>query len=108
VGDVGYHVVPSIRAISLGIRMRIMAWFNIIAIILLQKPALAALRDESLKRGKIPFHQDIGVSNAHIWNTINKRIRRISFKLFLLKLRNFTFCFGNFFFNRVGVDLCGF
>jgi AGCS family alanine or glycine:cation symporter len=55
----------------------LMAWFNIIAIILLQKPALAALRDyeKQKKEGKDPtFHpEDIGVSNAHIWNTINKR-----------------------------------
>jgi AGCS family alanine or glycine:cation symporter len=55
----------------------LMAWFNIIAIILLQKPALAALRDyeKQRKEGKDPkFHpDDIGVSNAHIWNTINKK-----------------------------------
>ncbi|EIA10600.1 alanine/glycine:cation symporter family protein [Flavobacterium frigoris] len=55
----------------------LMAWFNIIAIILLQKPALAALRDyeKQKKEGKDPiFHpEDIGVSNAHIWNTINKK-----------------------------------
>jgi AGCS family alanine or glycine:cation symporter len=55
----------------------IMAWFNIIAIILLQKPALAALKDyeKQRKEGKDPtFHpEDIGVSNAHIWNTINKK-----------------------------------
>jgi AGCS family alanine or glycine:cation symporter len=55
----------------------LMAWFNIIAIILLQKPALAALRDyeKQRKEGKDPtFHpEDIGVSNAHIWNTINKK-----------------------------------
>ncbi len=55
----------------------LMAWFNIIAIILLQKPALAALRDyeKQRKEGKDPtFHpEDIGVSNAHIWNSINKK-----------------------------------
>lgn len=55
----------------------IMAWFNIIAIILLQKPALAALKDyeKQRKEGKDPtFHpEDIGVSNAHIWSTINKK-----------------------------------
>lgn len=54
----------------------LMAWFNIIAIILLQKPALAALKDyeKQKKEGKDPiFHpEDIGVLNAHIWNTINK------------------------------------
>src|SRR3970282_1284034 len=55
----------------------LMAWFNIIAIILLQKPALAALKDyeKQRKEGKDPtFHpEDIGVTNAHIWNTINKK-----------------------------------
>lgn len=55
----------------------LMAWFNIIAIILLQKPALAALKDyeKQRKEGKDPTFnpEDIGVSNAHIWNTINKR-----------------------------------
>lgn len=55
----------------------LMAWFNIIAIILLQKPALAALKDyeKQKKEGKDPtfYPEDIGVSNAHIWNTINKK-----------------------------------
>jgi AGCS family alanine or glycine:cation symporter len=55
----------------------LMAWFNIIAIILLQKPALAALKDyeKQKKEGKDPTFnpEDIGVSNAHIWNTINKK-----------------------------------
>jgi AGCS family alanine or glycine:cation symporter len=55
----------------------LMAWFNIIAIILLQKPALAALKDyeRQKKEGKDPVFnpEDIGVSNAHIWNTINKK-----------------------------------
>jgi AGCS family alanine or glycine:cation symporter len=54
----------------------LMAWFNIIAIILLQKPALLALRDyeKQKKEGKDPVFdpRDIGVENAHIWNTINK------------------------------------
>ena len=54
----------------------LMAWFNIIAIILLQKPALAALKDyeKQKKRGLDPVFnpEDIGVTNAHIWNTIQK------------------------------------
>ena len=54
----------------------LMAWFNIIAILLLQKPALAALKDyeKQKKEGKDPTFnpEDIGVMNAHIWNTINK------------------------------------
>ncbi|WP_367773939.1 alanine/glycine:cation symporter family protein [Flavobacterium sp. WC2421] len=55
----------------------LMAWFNIIAIILLQKPALAALKDyeKQKKEGKDPVFdpEDIGVYNAHIWHTINKK-----------------------------------
>ena len=54
----------------------LMAWFNIIAIILLQKPALAALKDyeKQKKEGKDPVFnpEDIAVYNAHIWNNINK------------------------------------
>lgn len=54
----------------------LMAWFNIIAILLLQKPALLALKDyeRQKKEGKDPVFdpRDIGVENAHIWNTINK------------------------------------
>ena len=54
----------------------LMAWFNIIAILLLQKPALAALKDyeKQKKQGKDPLFnpEDIGVINAHIWNTIDK------------------------------------
>ena len=62
---------------SLGdIGVGLMAWFNIIAIILLQKPALAALKDyeKQKEEGKDPVFnpEDIGVHNAHIWNTINK------------------------------------
>ncbi|PRZ28211.1 alanine/glycine:cation symporter family protein [Flavobacterium granuli] len=54
----------------------LMAWFNIAAIIFLQRPALAALKDyeKQKKEGKDPVFdpEDIGVTNAHIWNTINK------------------------------------
>ncbi|SHG06544.1 alanine or glycine:cation symporter, AGCS family [Flavobacterium micromati] len=54
----------------------LMAWFNIVAIILLQKPALAALKDyeKQKKLGLDPTFNpnDIGVHNAHIWNTITK------------------------------------
>lgn len=54
----------------------LMAWFNIVAIILLQKPALKALLDyeKQKKEGKDPVFipEEIGVSNAHIWNTLNK------------------------------------
>ncbi|MGA9638198.1 MAG: alanine/glycine:cation symporter family protein [Flavobacterium sp.] len=54
----------------------LMAWFNIIAIILLQKPALKALKDYEKQKseGKDPVFnpEDIGVNNAHIWNTIKR------------------------------------
>jgi hypothetical protein len=54
-----------------------MAWFNIIAILLL-KPALLALKDyNNGKQEKILFNPEDGVSNAHIWNTIGK-IKRSS------------------------------
>ena len=54
----------------------LMAWSNIIAIILLQKPALKALLDyeKQKKDGKDPVFdpESIGAHNAHIWNSINK------------------------------------
>lgn len=54
----------------------LMAWFNIVAIIFLQRPALAALKDyeKQKKEGINPTFnpEEIGVTNAHIWNTINK------------------------------------
>jgi AGCS family alanine or glycine:cation symporter len=54
----------------------LMAWFNIIAIFLLQKPALAALKDyeKQKKEGKDPVFnpKDIGVNNAPIWNKANQ------------------------------------
>ncbi len=55
----------------------LMAWFNIIAILLLQKPALLALKDyeKQRKAGKNPVFnpEDIGVTNAPIWKEINKK-----------------------------------
>ncbi|WP_348798959.1 alanine/glycine:cation symporter family protein [Flavobacterium adhaerens] len=49
----------------------LMAWFNIIAILILQKPALAALKDyeRQKKQGKEPQFdpKSIGVHNAPIW-----------------------------------------
>ncbi len=54
----------------------LMAWFNIIAILLLQKPALAALKDyeKQRKAGLDPKFNplDIGVHNAPIWEDIKK------------------------------------
>jgi AGCS family alanine or glycine:cation symporter len=49
----------------------IMAWLNIIAILILQKPAMLALRDYETqkKAGKDPtFDPDaLGIRNAEIW-----------------------------------------
>ncbi|WP_020061503.1 alanine/glycine:cation symporter family protein [Bacillus sp. 123MFChir2] len=49
----------------------IMAWVNIIAIILLQKPALLALKDyeKQKKEGKDPVFdpQELGIKNADFW-----------------------------------------
>ena len=50
----------------------LMAWLNIIAIIILQKPALVALRDyeAQLKEGKQPVFdaKAVGVENAEFWD----------------------------------------
>ncbi|GIZ08129.1 sodium:alanine symporter family protein [Flavobacterium sp. UMI-01] len=55
----------------------LMAWFNIIAILLLQKPALAALKDyeKQKKQGIDPqFHpEDIHIDNAPMWNSVNQK-----------------------------------
>lgn len=52
----------------------LMAWFNIIAILILQKPALAALKDyEKQKKAGIDpqFNpKDIGVNNAPLWEEL--------------------------------------
>ena len=57
----------------------IMAWLNIIAIIILQKPALLALRDyEAQKKAGLDptFDPDkLGISNAEIWKGIGKADR---------------------------------
>ena len=51
----------------------IMAWLNLIAIFLLRKPALAALKDYQLQRkqGKDPRFdpKSLGIKNAHYWET---------------------------------------
>lgn len=51
----------------------IMAWLNIIAILILQKPALIALKDyeKQKKQGKDPvFHpRDLKITNAPFWET---------------------------------------
>ena len=51
-----------------------MAWLNIIAILILQKPALIALKDYEAqkKAGKDPvFEPDrVGIQNADLWRTL--------------------------------------
>ena len=65
-------LIWSIGDIGVGI----MAWCNIIAILLLQKPALAALKDyeKQKKEGNNPvfYPKNIGVMNAPLWDEINK------------------------------------
>jgi AGCS family alanine or glycine:cation symporter len=52
----------------------LMAWFNIIAILLYKTIAgIEGLRKATESRKRSCFNpEDIGVSNAHIWNTIGK------------------------------------
>ena len=55
----------------------LMAWLNIIAILLLQKPALQTLKDyeRQVKEGKDPMYvpEDNGVHNAPIWKDIRAK-----------------------------------
>ncbi len=54
----------------------LMAWLNIIAIVILQKPALLALKDyEAQKRAGLDPTFDpekLGIRNAEIWKGISK------------------------------------
>ena len=54
----------------------LMAWLNIVAILILQKPALVSLRDYEAqqKLGLDPvFDPDkLGIRNAELWRTINR------------------------------------
>ena len=49
----------------------LMAWLNLVAIIILQKPALACLRDYERQRkagGKLRFDPEaLGIRNAEFW-----------------------------------------
>ncbi|QOT00350.1 alanine:cation symporter family protein [Brevibacterium sp. JNUCC-42] len=58
----------------------IMAWINIIAILLVQKPALLALKDyeKQKKEGKDPVFnpQEIGIKNADFWENEYKKDNR--------------------------------
>jgi alanine or glycine:cation symporter, AGCS family len=73
---VGFGAVWSSEGVwALGsIGVGIMAWLNVIAIIIIQKPALLALRDyeEQKKAGKDPtFDPDkLGIRNADLWKEI--------------------------------------
>ncbi|CAG0906570.1 unnamed protein product [Cyprideis torosa] len=58
----------------------VMAWLNIIAILLLTKPGLATLRDyeEQKKKGLDPVFEPekLGIKNAEIWNDITERWKK--------------------------------
>ena len=58
----------------------LMAWLNIIAILLLQKPALQSLKDyeRQQKEGKDPIYvpEENGVNNAPIWKEIGEEFRK--------------------------------
>lgn len=74
-------ISTSARAWDLGdIGVGLMAWLNFIAILLLQKPALKALKDferqKKLKVEKYEFHPtDLGIKNAGTWEEISNRSR---------------------------------
>jgi AGCS family alanine or glycine:cation symporter len=76
---VGFGAVWSSEGVwALGsIGVGIMAWLNVIAIIIIQKPALAALRDyeEQKKAGKDPTFdpEKLGIANADLWKEIARK-----------------------------------
>jgi alanine or glycine:cation symporter, AGCS family len=76
---VGFGAVWSSEGVwALGsIGVGIMAWLNVIAILILQKPALVALKDYEAqkKAGKDPtFDPDkLGIANAELWQEIGKK-----------------------------------
>ena len=55
----------------------IMAWLNVIAILIIQKPALLALKDYEAqkKEGKDPtFDPDkLGIANADLWREMGRK-----------------------------------
>ena len=73
---VAYGAVSSAGlAWSLGdVGVGLMAWLNIVAILILQKPALLCLKDyeEQKKAGLDPVFEPekLGIKNAELWNTI--------------------------------------
>ena len=76
--SVGFGAVWSSEGVwALGsIGVGIMAWLNVIAILIIQKPALRALTDyeQQKKEGKDPtFDPDkLGIANADLWRQIGK------------------------------------
>lgn len=79
--SVGFGAVWSSEGVwALGsVGVGIMAWLNIIAIIIVQKPALQALKDyeQQKKAGLDPTYdpEKFGISNAGIWHEIGARAR---------------------------------
>jgi AGCS family alanine or glycine:cation symporter len=79
--SVGFGAVWSSEGVwSLGsVGVGIMAWLNIIAIIILQKPALQALRDyeQQKQAGLDPTYdpEKFGIANATIWHEISAKAR---------------------------------
>jgi AGCS family alanine or glycine:cation symporter len=78
----GMTFFGAIRTIRLAwglgdIGVGLMAWLNIIAILLLTKVGLATLRDyEAQRKGVRPLHFDpdkLGIHHAGLWNVIRKR-----------------------------------
>ncbi len=78
-GFVFYGTVSTVGAVwALGdIGVGMTSWINIIAIIILQKPALLTLTDyeAQLAEGKDPIFDPVklGIKNADLWTVINKR-----------------------------------
>jgi AGCS family alanine or glycine:cation symporter len=76
---VGYGTIHSAGvAWGLGdVGVGLMAWLNIVAIIILQKPALACLKDYEAqkKAGLNPVFEPekLGIKNAELWNDIKTR-----------------------------------
>src|SRR5690606_9097571 len=78
-GSVTYGSVHTASAAwALGdIGVGVMAWLNIIAILILQKPALACLRDYEAKKraGEDPLFDpdELGIKNAELWHEIKRK-----------------------------------
>lgn len=78
-GSVTYGSVHTANAVwALGdIGVGVMAWLNIIAILILQKPALACLRDYEAKKkaGEDPLFDpdELGIKNAELWHEIKRK-----------------------------------